>query len=425
MTTISVEEKFLNEALQYQKGITNSCADLKHMMNTALKDLELLKVPTKKNDNWKYLTLSSEIKGSSILLSSDSKLGDAPLNKLPSNSPKFVFVNGKLSVSLSTNIDKIQYIHINPLNDAHYIHEGVLSFKHDKESFFDTLNLASLKEGLHIILKENSVYRDPICIIHLFSDESINHCISNRVLIHAKKGSQASFYESYYYQGLTQVQHFTNGVTELLVEENSNIEYILSQADSQNATHLSNIKSSVYKDSTLNILTQMTGAKKSKNMIHVDLVEEGAHCTVNGIYVLKDEQESDQFIKVNHKKANTTSSQLFKGVLDDKSKGSFTGNVCVHRDAQLVSSEQLNNNLLLSKKAHINTRPQLEVYADDVKCSHGSTTGQLDDEQLFYLQTRGIQHEVALQMLCNAFTQDVVQMVTNDKIRSLLIEKLQ
>lgn len=188
---------------------------------------------------------------------------------------------------------------------------------------------------------------------------------------------------------------------------------------------LNNTVSKIKADSHYSNVNIHTGSRLTRHNVHSEINEEGATSDIHGLYILNDDTHVDTNSFIHHNAPHTFSNQLYKTVLDDSSRGVFTGLIRVEKDSQKVDSKQLNKNLLLTKKAHANSRPQLEIYADDVKCAHGSTTGQIRDDELFYFQSRGINAVKARKILAKAFINEVIFKIENLNIRKQILEDIQ
>jgi len=214
--------------------------------------------------------------------------------------------------------------------------------------------------------------------------------------------------------------YFTNAVTELVVGENAVIEHVKFQDESREAFHIATVHGQFGRHSRVNAHSFALGARLSRNSIHVNLAGEGLECILNGLYLTKGEQLADHHMIVEHARPHCASHEYFNGILDDKSKGVFHGRILVQQVAQKTDAKQTNKNILLSDEAAVDTKPQLEIYADDVKCTHGATVGQLDDDAIYYLRSRGIGLETARQMLIHAFAGEIIDRVKCDPAREEL-----
>ena len=222
------------------------------------------------------------------------------------------------------------------------------------------------------------------------------------------------------YVGLDDTKYFTNAVIEIILEENAKLKSDKTQNESKSAIQMYNLRAKLERSSKFELNLFSFGAQSSRNDIRVDINGEGADAIVNGLYVTGEKRKSHNLIVINHNVPNCTSNQLFKGLLYDEARAEFNGTVNVKEEAQQTYAEQLNRNLLLSDKATIDTRPQLNIFADDVKCSHGATIGQLEEDELFYLESRGIAKDEATTLLTYSFCEELIQKVKLESARKLL-----
>ena len=272
------------------------------------------------------------------------------------------------------------------------------------------LNRAEDEKETIIHLKKGEIREEPIEIIFTGEDSSYH---INQVKIKLEEGAQATIIERHDGSG----QYWKNRVTGIAVGKNAILRHIRIQNDSKqavntNITHISADQNAVYDGFSLNI-----GGKLARHEIHAEIQGEHAEVSFNGINVLNEDQHGDTTILIEHQEPNCKSNQFYRTLLDDKARGVFQGKVHVHQKAQKTDGYQLANTLLLSPEAEMDTKPELEIYADDVKCSHGTTTGQLDEDPLFYLRQRGLSEAEARLMLVRAFVDEVVDKVSNDDIR--------
>jgi Fe-S cluster assembly protein SufD len=254
-------------------------------------------------------------------------------------------------------------------------------------------------------------YELPYPIHLVFISSGLEHLtVSSRNIIMADENSQVTIIEEY--RAKQAVNYTTNTVTELHAAANARIDYYKLQNEHPTATHLANIMMHQKKDSSINAFFADYGSRLAREEVKTQLQERGAACQMQGVYYLtRDEQQIDNHIYVDHAAAHCSSMMLYKGVLNKKSQATFKGKVYVQSQAQQTQAQQANHNLLLSKDAQVNTKPELEIYADDVKCTHGATVGQLDEEALFYLCARGIEKAEALKLLTQAFIAEVMEKI--------------
>jgi Fe-S cluster assembly protein SufD len=390
----------------------NYIKDLEAIATTSSQksSLELFKdigLPHTKMEDWIYTKLTDVLPTNFKKVSTTTVLKEVKV----AGKYQIVTLNGKVSKADSFVPDEINFEVIElDENDAN----------DDVKDIFARINGAACEEVISITVDKNFVCDDAISIVHL-SDFNGEYS-SPRVHVKANSFSKVDFVEIF--TGNKELAYNVNAVSNFKVDAGANISHVKVQIDGLNAFHVNSVNADVARDAHFNSFTFTTGAKKSRNNLTVRLNEENATCSVDGLYALHSNQHSDNFSLIAHNKAHTESSQLFKGVLDGSSRGVFTGKVLVCRDAQKVNSEQLNKNLLLTKKAHADTRPQLEVYADDVKCAHGATVGQMSDEEAFYLQSRGLSKDRAQKLLIHAFCAETIAKIGNEKIESFLSEIL-
>jgi Fe-S cluster assembly protein SufD len=277
----------------------------------------------------------------------------------------------------------------------------------------ESLNNISLSNLILVEVNQEKNLEEPIIIQHKTSI-SEDLIISPTICILAKKQSSAIFIESF----SSKSNHLINSVIKFKLLSNSNIEHIIINKDLE--THLSLTKAYVDTDAAFKSFVSSSNSSLIRNNIEVNLMAPGASTKVNGLFNLKDNQHCDNYSNIKHLSEHTISEQLYKGIMDDSSHGCFTGKILIEKQAQKCSANQLNKNILLSKKAHIDTSPQLEVYADDVKCAHGASIGQISEDQLFYLQARGIDEARANLILSEAFSQDAIDQIDSNSAKEIL-----
>ncbi len=271
---------------------------------------------------------------------------------------------------------------------------------------FLALNTAFMSDGALIYLPPRTCLKETIHLIYVSTAAKQRFVTYPRNLIVVGAGSQCSIVESYV--GQDQGLYFTNAVSEIVLGEGSTVDYYKLQRESEDAFHIGNVKVLQERDSHFSSHSLSLGGALVRNDLNVVLNGEGADCTLNGLYVTRGRQHVDNHTSIDHAQPHCSSQELYKGILDEHSSGVFNGKIIVRQDAQKTNAKQTNKNLLLSNNALVNTTPQLEISADDVKCTHGATIGQLDREALFYLRSRGIDQAAARTLLTYAFASDVL-----------------
>ncbi len=397
-------------------------ASLKQIRKDALHRLEELGIPTTKHEEWKYTNLTP-ISKSEFHPALFHTLSAAEIKNMMiagNDVILLVFENGKLNKTLSS-FDKLpEGVFIGDLAE-NLEHPLVISHLAKHASFENeaivAMNTANILDGAFIHLKENIECNSPIHILYISGGEE-NILAFPRNLFVAEKNSSANITESFHSVG----DHyaFINSVTEIVVEKNARVEWTKVQTENKNTFHLDHTEVKQSSNSVIDIHTITFGGKLVRNNLHIVLNGQQINSNLNGLYVGGGDSLIDNHTLVDHAMPHCLSNELYKGVLDGKSKGVFNGKVFVRKDAQKTNAYQSNKNLLISDEASVNSKPQLEIFADDVKCSHGATTGQLDKEALFYLQSRGIGIDMARTFLTIAFAEDVLNRITNETLREEL-----
>lgn len=390
-------------------------------------------IPTRKEEHWKYTTISPEL----ISMSCQHTVGrakersDVPAMMTVSMSlPSFthptasdlsevfiVFYNGVFSKELSHLENLCSKVIFSSLSQAYLTYETLLqtylSNEVDVQQYpFATLNHASFDDGVFLYIPKNISLPKPLHIIFLQDEETM---VCPRNLIIAEDSAEVAIVEEYVSDA---VGGFTNTVTNIHAGKNSKIQFYKIQREAPISTHLANIFIEQQQDSSVNFFTLSKGAKLSREDVTINLTGNGAECALLGLTsLLHDNQHADHHLIVNHMADYGVSSMVYKNILDKKSKSIFNGKVHVHANAKGNSANQSNQNLLLSTEAEAYTKPELEIYADDVKCNHGATVGQLNSESLFYLCARGISKVEAIKMLIDAFFDEIIAQVFQPEIK--------
>ncbi|MDP3831225.1 MAG: Fe-S cluster assembly protein SufD, partial [Ignavibacteriaceae bacterium] len=292
-------------------------------------------------------------------------------------------------------------------------------------NIFTALSTAFLKEGAFILVEKNSVIEKPIQILYVTATGE-NVITNPRNLFVVEENAQVKIVEIH--KSLEENLNFTNTVTEVIVDNNAVVEHIKLQDENLRSFHVSRLEVDLEKSSNYSSYNVSIGAAISRNDSNARFNDEGGECTLNGLYLTQGEQLVDNHTMIDHAKPHCNSHELYKGVMNDKSRAVFNGKVLVRKDAQKTNAFQENKNILLSEEAIVDTKPQLEIFADDVKCSHGATIGQLSKDALFYLRSRGFGEEFARTTLIYAFASDVVHSISipevRDRLEAMLAEKL-
>jgi Fe-S cluster assembly protein SufD len=336
---------------------------------------------------------------------------------------RLVFVNGHFKRELSSPPLSQDGVIVKSLaaalaEDAGLLEKHLGWYAQDPGNPFSALNTAFFQDGGFVRLAAGKALDRPIHLVFISTTSEPGATTHPRNLIVAEKNSRATVIESY--ASTVDSAYFTNAVTELVLEEGAALEHCKFQNESLSAFHIAAIHARLGRNSNLIAHSFATGARLSRNDIRTNLAAEGVECVLNGLYLTRDEQLADHHMIVEHAQPHCNSHEYYNGILDGRSRGVFHGRILVRQLAQKTDAKQTNKNLLLSDEATADTKPQLEIYADDVKCTHGATIGQLNDESIFYLRARGIGLERARRMLIHAFAGEIIERIRHAPAREEL-----
>lgn len=377
---------------------------------SALNLLNSLNFPTRRTEDWKYTKVNKIIKQEYIQKDSSCELNSKDFIEPSLNAINVFVINGNYSTELSdTNDNDGLFIEKISLNNVNYN-----TLADNKSNTFTALNSAYANNGLSISVQKNTTIKQPIHIIHINTD---NNVIANpRTLIVIEQSSELEVIQSYHSPSVENT--FTNAVTEVLAKENAKFTLTKIENEGTNSSIIATDEIKQLNDSTIRVNTITKRQDFARNGINVSVDGQNCETYLNGAYSPIKKEHIDNHTRVDHLKPNCMSSEIYKGVLNDKSTAVFNGKVIVHIDAQKIQAYQKNNNVLISDTATMNAKPELEIFADDVKCSHGTTTGQFDEEAIFYLQARGISKDTAKQMLVQAFMDEVYNEIENEALKA-------
>lgn len=419
----SIDNDFETLEANYALAFSDALMQVKKL---AFADFNTLNYPSTKNEEWRFTPILAISKGDlsvfPVAVSANATL-EIIVSDKDVNSNKIIFIDGHYSASRSNIIDD-EGIKISRVLDYIKTQEGKFNSLPDNHSEpFSALNTAFFNDGICIEIFKNASIEHPIIIENIFTSAANKHFIQQRNMIIAEAGTQASIVFEYSVQA--NATAYMNILSECFVAENAHIE-LLHDIQPNYALHLiNNTFAAQKKDSTFTCHSIATDGKLIRNNLSVRLEEKNAICYLNGLYIASDNHLIDNHLAVHHLVPNCQSHQLYKGVLKDKSTGVFNGKIFVHKDAQKTNAYQSNKNLVLSDTAVMHTKPQLEIFADDVKCSHGATVGQLDENAKFYLMARGISKENATALLTYAFASEVIEKISNTETKKRLNDQLQ
>ena len=294
------------------------------------------------------------------------------------------------------------------------------------ENGFTALNTAFVANGALVMIPKGVSMTSPLHLLFLTNPVQPSPALFPRVLMVAEENSSATIIESYRdlasCHRVSAGSYFTNAVVEIVLKDGARLEHYRIQDESPEAFHVTTTRADLGRDSSFDTTNITLGARLSRHNLSVVMDHEGAECWVDGLYIVGDGQHADTHSVIDHKQPHCTSHQLYKGILDGKSRAVFNGKVFVRHGAMGTDANQTNKNLLLSNDAQVDTKPQLEILADDVKCAHGAAIGQLDEDELFYLASRGIHSHLARNLLTYGFAEEVIAKIKIESIKAQLDE---
>jgi Fe-S cluster assembly protein SufD len=380
--------------------------------------------PTPALEDWHYTSLSSiaTVPFATSTAASATSVADLAPYMLNADWPTIVLLNGVYSPSLSSLDSLSSDVQVLELARAMRERSDLLqqllgSIAGDSHAL-TALNTGMMQDGVVVVIPKGVTASTPIHIMHVADAQAAGAATFPRTLIVGERLSTATVLESFV--GLADVPYFTNHVAEVFVHENATITHKKIQRESMQASHVSTTEVRQARDSHYVHFSIAMGARLSRTNVYTVLGGENSGATLNGLYLGSGDQHTDHQTRIEHAEPNCFSRELYKGVLDDSSRAVFNGKVYVHPIAQKTDGKQSNHTLLLSPAARIDTKPQLEIFADDVRCTHGATVGRMDEAGLFYMKSRGVPADLARKLLTYAFAADVLETIENDTVKAAL-----
>lgn len=429
---MSLKDKLISSYLAFEDYLAED-SPIHELRNKSIKNFETLGFPSKKEEAWKYTSLNSLLNEDyRVFPKQETALDFKDVKKYflhDLDTYKIVFVDGIYSSFLSsTTHDGMDVCLLSAAFSKDKYKPVVEAYfnKVAKDESLTSLNTAFAKEGAYIYIPNNKEVEKPVEIINFYTGSEAALMLQPRNLIIVGENSHIQIIERH--QSLSGNPVLTNAVTEIFAEKRAYVDYYKIQNDVPSASLIDSTYIKQERDSVCSVHTFSFGGKLTRN--NLNFYQYGEHCDsiLNGITILEDRQHVDHNTLVYHTAPNCESHQDYKGIYDDQSTGVFNGKVYVEKEAQKLDAFQQNNNILISDKATINSKPQLEIFADDVKCSHGCTIGQLDEDALFYLRSRGIGKKEAQALLMYAFANNVLESVKipelKKRINLLIAEKI-
>ena len=375
--------------------------------------------PTTRDEEWRFTNVSSIAKTQFSAAPSDwnaREVAQFDQSLSPNEGgPRLVFINGRYSPDHSSCQKLPRGIRATPLREANGAVEAHLArYAAYQDRAFVALNTANFDDGACIEIPKGTVVEEPIHLVFLATGGEVPVISHPRSLVVIGPGSQATVVESYLGHG---AKYFTNAVTEIVAGDHSVVDHYKLQEEDERAFHVATLQVQIGRDANFSTHSiSLGGGGLVRNDINAVLAE-GSEATVNGLYLASGSQHIDNHTAIDHAKPHGTSHELYKGILGGTSAAVFNGKIIVRPAAQKTDAKQTNRNLVLSENATIHTKPELQIYANDVRCTHGATIGQLDQEAIFYLRSRGIAKEQARDLLMQAFARDIIDRVKVGSLR--------
>ncbi len=397
----------------------------KGLREDALEKFSTLGYPTTRIEDWKYTNLREIAEGDFPFRSGGTQLSADDIDRIRqeiNGVTGLVFVDGAAATDFPPATDATTSF-ASPLadaleRDAAAVEAAIAALVEIERSSLVALNTAFLGAGAFIQIPDDTVVEKPIHIIYATTPGSQGLAHHVRNLIAVGRNSRVDIVESYL--GLGDGKHWTNSATDIVLADGAKLGHCKIQREAMGSYHTADIAATQGADSSWHSVSISLGARLCRTDIRSRLAAPGARCSLDGLYMADASQHVDHHTTIDHAAPRCTSDELYKGILGGSATGVFNGKVLVRNEGQRTDSQQLNKNLLLSDSASINTKPQLEIFADDVKCSHGATTGRLDPDAIFFLRSRGLDEPAARALLTYAFANEVVERIDAEMLRERL-----
>jgi Fe-S cluster assembly protein SufD len=382
-------------------------------------------IPTRKTEAWKFTSLynlTSNEEGYGRLAETHNAAGLDGITTIPSlNAQRLVFVNGQYSIELSSNESLSNVVQFSQANKVQQtiIADNIGTAIEQEKHIFSALNNANTTDGVLVHVGKNEQLTTNIQITHITTAQAKPFTVPARLLIVLETGAKATVVE-HFASNSDEQNCFVNAITEAKIGANAHLNHYRLQLMQEGSIQIGGVHVDLDRDANYNSFQLGLGAKIVRNDINVNHNVGGSHCELVGVYLPKNKQLIDFHSNIEHKVAHCTTNEIFRGIMADKSKAVFNGRIHIHPDAQKTLAQLSNKNLLLSNDATINTKPELEIYADDVRCAHGATIAQLDEQARFYLRSRGISAADADIMLSFGFINELLENLELDAVRNLI-----
>ena len=426
--TATQEKRYLAAFESFEKnGSSRDPAWARRFRKAAIDSFRSLGFPTARrgNEEWKYTDVGAIAKApfQAALVSEPTKVEAGVLERFTFGEAgwsRLVFLDGMYAQGLSSVSSLPGGARVLNMAEAmaaapDLVEPHLAKYADHGANGFTALNTAFVHDGAFVHIPDGVLVDQPVHLLFLSTSGEEERASHPRVLIVAGKDSKATIVESY--GGLSRGRYFTNAVTEVVVGAGARVDYYKIQRQSEKAFHITTTQVALERDSNFSSMNIDLGGGVARNNLNVIMGDEGSSCVLKGLYLVTGSQHVDNQVIVDHAKPYTTSREVYKGILDGKSRSVFHGSIVVREGAVKVNANQVDKNLLLSDQAEADTKPAFWVYCDDVKCGHGAACGQIDETALFYLRSRGLDERAARGMLTRAFAGEIIDAIENELVR--------
>ena len=394
---------------------------MRELRRSSMGTFERLDFPTMKDEDWHFTNIAPVAEKVFGLSRKGSSVPEDVIARFSYGQSwnSVVFVNGRLDrIDVDAKGIEISSLASEIAKESEVVKRHLSKLATSESAAFNALNAALATDGVVLRITADTKVEKPIHFLFVCDSNAENTAVQTRNLIFADRHSECTVIESYVSLGGN--TYFTNAVTEVFVGDGARLGHYKLQTESRDAFHVGTIQVHQARESRYESFSFATGAKLSRTNVYTTLAGDAAEAILNGLYMVDGSQHVDHQTRIEHVAPNCPSHELYKGILDGRSHGVFNGKVYVHPEAQKTDGKQSNNNLLLSDAAKVDTKPQLEIFADDVKCTHGATVGRLDETALFYMRSRGVGPAQAKRLLTYAFAADVLEKIELEPLKEAL-----
>ena len=431
MTDVAVLKDFSQAAIELANS-QQSAAWLADVRKTGLAEFSAMPFPTRKTEDWKYTSLHplTQVNYNQGIANTQVVTGQNLFEIPDLDAQRIVFINGHYNAELSDNlgqsgVDVVTFSNANAQQQS-LIAQHIGKVVETKRNLFTALNNGSLNEGVFVSVAKNTQVNKPIQIVHISTAQPNESTAFARHLVVVEPLANVTIIEQFVSTHEAQNTLF-NQTTEMVVADGAHVEHYRLHTEHESCLHMGGVYVDLNRDSQFSSYQILLGGKIKRLDVLVNHNQPGSHAEMKGVYLPKNDQHVDIHSYIEHISANCTTSETYRGIMADRSKAVFNGRIHIHPDAQKTFAELSNKNLLLSDKAQINTKPELEIYADDVRCAHGATVAQLDEKARFYLRSRGISAQEADILLSFGFINELLDSIPLQalriKLRPLMAEQ--